>query len=149
MEPSPTRRANEHSSIQLTVENLAQDFNEEGYHDTSQYFRQYGLRDYDNATFTNAAYRSSSPNNDSAIENTSPSSISSGSYIEQPAYRPFERGILEADQDGVNRTAENGESPPRENNLGGSRYDIREMRYGNPPAVQSYYGADGVAVSQI
>ena len=139
-------RLNDHSSIQLTVENLARGFSKDGYHDTNQYLNEYGTQDYDDTMYKNTAYRSSSPNNDSAIENTSPSSISSGSYIEQPTYRPYGQVIVETDQDGMNSIAENEESSGRANNLRGNSRDIP---YGNPPPLQSYYGADGIAVSQI
>ena len=89
LKESTSNRLNDHSSIQLTVENLARGFSKDGYQDTNQYLNEYGAQDYDDTMYKNTAYRSSSPNNDSAIENTSPSSISSGSYIEQPAYRPY------------------------------------------------------------
>ena len=58
----------------------------------------------------------------------------------------MDRLLVEADQDDVNSLAENEESPQRGNNL---RDNSRDIIYGHPHPVQSYYGADGVAVSQI
>ena len=146
LKESTPNRLDDHSSIQLTVENLARGFSHDGYHDRNQYLNEYGTQDYDDTMYKHTAYRSSSPNNDSAIENTSPSSISSGSYIEQPAYRPYGQVIVEGDHDGMNSIAENEECPERENNLRGNNRDIT---YRNPPPMQSYYSADGIAVSQI
>ena len=146
LKESASNRLHDHSSIQLTVENLARGFSEDCYQGTNQYLNEYGSQDHDDTMYKNTPYRSSSPNNDSAIENTSPSSISSGSYIEQPAYRPYGQAIVEADPDDINSLAENEESPQRRSNL---RDHSRDITYGHSHPIQSYYGADGVAVSQI
>ena len=148
MQHSPTTRHST-SSIKLSVENLPDD----SYHDRKHYINEYGdIPEYDNVMYTNKAYRSSSPNNDSAIENTSPSSISSGSYIEQPPYRPNTEEILEVNGrygSSVTGMSENDEHAPRGNSLRRHRYEDHNTSYGNPSTVQSYYGVDGVAVSQI
>ena len=140
------------ASIKLSVENLPNNLPNDGYHGTEQYMNEYNdIPEYGNGMYTNKAYRSSSPNNDSAIENTSPSSVSSGSYVEQSPCRPTADAILETDghyRSGITSISGD-ERTSRGNSLRRHRYEDDNMPYRHPPTMQSYYGVDGVAVSQI
>lgn len=132
----------ETSDIQLSVENLNGDVRQDPYYsDHSQHYANDYIENTQNnlGQFTNKAYRTPSPNHDSAIENTSPSSVSSGSFREQPVYRP------NMDRYGISSISESEETISRGKILRHHSYH-HSSAYGSP---DSYYGMDGVAVSQI
>ncbi len=104
------------------------------------------------AAYMNNAFRGTpSPNHDSAIENTSPSSNGSedpDTYLDH-IYRTNPELIPELEQYGITSVSDMSDT------LSGTRssrskhtYENHSLTHGQPPTVQSFY-MDGVAVSEI
>ncbi len=143
------------STLELSVGNLTHDVILETSHDIQDgnLHNDFSQRYLPHtAAYMNSSFRGTpSPNHDSAIENTSPSSNGSedpDTYLDH-IYRTNPELIPELEQYGITSVSDMSDT------VSGTRssrskhtYENHSLTHGQPPTVQSFY-MDGVAVSEI